>query len=100
MSSQVLATYPSSSNPTKSYDIVIANEGTPQAHLYCNCPAWRNQKAEPAQRTCKHLIAFGTGSPTVVSTAHAIMANKKIVVADEFEAELQRAAESLSKLMK
>ena len=44
----VLATYPSSSSPGKSYDIIL---GADQV-TYCSCPGWRSRK------TCKHLQDF------------------------------------------
>lgn len=42
---QVLATYPSSSNPSKSYSIIAGADGV----TYCDCTGWKMRK------TCKHL---------------------------------------------
>lgn len=47
----VIATVPSESNPSKSYEIRLGKDG----NVYCNCPAWKYQKIPPADRTCKHL---------------------------------------------
>jgi hypothetical protein len=47
----VLATVPSSSNPEVVYTIRRGADG----NVYCSCPAWKFQKLNPAQRTCKHL---------------------------------------------
>ena len=49
---QVLADYPSKSNPSKSYQILLGGDG----EVYCICPAWRFQKGKgPQGRRCKHL---------------------------------------------
>jgi hypothetical protein len=59
MSSKLLATVPSQSNPSKSYEIKEGADHT----IYCSCPAWKFQRVTPGknQRTCKHLKAFFAG---------------------------------------
>lgn len=47
----ILATVPSSSDPSKSYEIRMGNDG----NVYCSCPAWKYQKVPPKERTCKHI---------------------------------------------
>lgn len=62
---QILATYPSSSNPNVSYNIIKGADGV----IYCSCPGWKMRKM------CKHLVAYGSPSqsPTILP---AISANK------------------------
>jgi hypothetical protein len=24
--------------------------------IYCSCPAWKNQRLRPSQRSCKHIV--------------------------------------------
>ena len=50
----VLARIPSSSNPSKSYEVRLGADG----NLYCQCPSWRFQKNSPTNRSCKHLVEF------------------------------------------
>ena len=50
-SPSVLARVPSSSNPSKSYEIRRGGDGV----VYCTCPSWRFQKNSPSARTCKHI---------------------------------------------
>lgn len=45
---QVLETNPSSSNPAKTYSIVLGADGV----TYCDCPGWKMRKI------CKHLKAY------------------------------------------
>lgn len=47
----VLATVPSQSDPSKTYTIKMGKDG----NVYCDCPAWKYQKASPKERTCKHI---------------------------------------------
>ena len=47
----VLARVPSSSNPSKSYEIRKGADGV----CFCTCPSWRFQKNSPSNRTCKHI---------------------------------------------
>lgn len=50
---EVLARYPSKSNPSRSYDILMSAGGH---EVYCSCPAWKYQKGKgPLGRRCKHL---------------------------------------------
>lgn len=42
-------TVPSASNPTTTYTVVVTSEG-----VSCDCPAWRFQQVDPAERSCKH----------------------------------------------
>lgn len=51
----VLATYPSSSNPSKSYDIIEGADGV----TYCNCQGWKMRK------TCKHLQDYQAGGGVI-----------------------------------
>ena len=49
------------------YDICMGNNG----HVYCTCPAWKNQKnKQPRERTCKHIRAFiaDSGMPEEIAT--------------------------------
>jgi hypothetical protein len=52
----VLAVWPSSSDPCKSYEIRMGKDG----NVYCTCAAWRFQRKPVTARTCKHLQAFAT----------------------------------------
>ena len=56
--STVLATNTSSSNPSRTYDIIEGNDGT----IYCTCPGWK------FNRTCKHLKGYGMriGNTTIL----------------------------------
>lgn len=48
----VLARYPSKSNPSKGYNILLGGDG----NVYCECAAWRFQRGKgPYGRRCKHL---------------------------------------------
>lgn len=48
----VLARYPSKSNPTKGYNVIHGGDG----NIYCQCPAWKFQRGKgPYGRRCKHL---------------------------------------------
>ena len=44
-----VATYPSSSNPSKTYTVSVDSDG----NLSCTCPAWVFKKQ--GARTCKHV---------------------------------------------
>lgn len=48
---EVLATYPSGSNPAKKYNVILGNDGV----TYCDCMGWKMNKR------CKHLTAFNEG---------------------------------------
>lgn len=50
----VLAVWPSSSDPCKSYEIRMGKDG----NVYCTCPAWKFQRKGVQGRSCKHLVAF------------------------------------------
>ena len=52
--SEVLATNPSSSNPSKVYNIIKGGDGV----IYCDCPGWKMRK------TCKHLDDYNTDVPS------------------------------------
>lgn len=56
---QTLAQIPSSSNPSKHYDIVLGDDGT----IYCNCWGWKRN------RSCKHLAMFHNKVSKAVSQA-------------------------------
>ncbi|MHA2046465.1 MAG: hypothetical protein ACW99G_16890 [Candidatus Thorarchaeota archaeon] len=45
---EVLATYPSGSNPAKEYSVILGNDGV----VYCDCMGWKMNKH------CKHLKAY------------------------------------------
>lgn len=55
-----VATYPSSSNPNKTYTVSVDEEG----NLSCNCPAWTFKRGDV--RTCKHVEDYqrSGGHPT------------------------------------
>lgn len=65
----VLATYPSSSNPSISYNIIRGGDLV----IYCSCPGWRNTK------NCKHLKAYhaANGSQPAVPPAALGVSVKK-----------------------
>ena len=48
-----LTTIKSSSNPSKSYEIVRSDK---DGRVYCSCPAWKFSKVSP--KTCKHLKQY------------------------------------------
>lgn len=50
----VVARVNSTSNPSKFYSVMRSKEG----YLYCDCAAWRFQKAPAQSRFCKHTRAF------------------------------------------
>jgi hypothetical protein len=86
---KILADYPSSSNPGRSYHIIRGNDG-----VTCDCPAWRFNTA----RTCKHLQDYRKhlqdylGTHKVFNTQH----NGRTYTADS-EAELKVAIETAVK---
>jgi len=47
----VLATFRSDSNPSKSYEIRLGRDGV----VYCTCPAWKFSSKKRGGHTCKHL---------------------------------------------
>lgn len=48
----VIAEVPSTSNPSKKYQIRLGGDG----NVYCSCPAWKYQKGKaPHERVCKHM---------------------------------------------
>ncbi len=51
-----VASFPSSSNPSKTYTVSKDEEGA----LSCDCPAWKFKKGE-GSRTCKHVQAVEQG---------------------------------------
>jgi len=55
-------TFPSSSNPSKSYTVSEDDQG----ELSCNCPAWTFKKGN--NRTCKHVeeVERRSGKRTVL----------------------------------
>jgi hypothetical protein len=55
-----LATFPSNSNPGKTYTIFEANDGTT---IYCDCMQWKMKK------TCRHLTAYQASMNTAVQAA-------------------------------
>lgn len=65
----VLATYPSSSNPSITYSILKGGDQV----IYCTCPGWRNTK------NCKHLKAYhvANGSQPAVPMAALGVSVKK-----------------------
>jgi hypothetical protein len=54
--STVLDTNQSKSNPLKTYDIILANDGVT---TYCDCPGWKMSPGP--DKTCSHLRAFVAG---------------------------------------
>jgi len=54
--STVLDTNQSKSNPLKTYDIILANDGVT---TYCDCPGWKMSPGP--DKTCSHLRAFIAG---------------------------------------
>lgn len=66
--SKVLATYPSKSNPSRTYQVLLADAG----HLYCTCPKWRFQNIEPVNRTCTHLEAYQAGNKGTKSVTNVL----------------------------
>lgn len=58
MAIAIVASFPSKSNPAKSYSVTLSDEGIP----YCDCMAWRFQKVPAPQRTCKHIESWKGGA--------------------------------------
>lgn len=54
---RVVATFPSSRNPAKKYNVTKDKEGI----LYCDCMAWRFQNKPSHLRQCKHIMAYVGG---------------------------------------
>jgi predicted nucleic acid-binding Zn finger protein len=50
----ILATIPSKSNPSKSYQVRKGDDGV----IYCTCPAWAFSGKKPGGHDCKHLRAL------------------------------------------
>lgn len=67
----VLATYPSSSNPDKTYDIIEGADGV----TYCNCQGWKMRK------TCKHLQDYQAGGGVVKAAPALPVTPKKVKAA-------------------
>lgn len=67
-----VATYPSSSNPNKTYTVSVDEEG----NLSCNCPAWTFKRGDV--RTCKHVEDYQRdGAPTAAAPAPAPQAKSR-----------------------
>ena len=49
---EIIGSYqvPSESNPNRFYTVTLFH-----GYASCTCPAWRNQKADPTERVCKHV---------------------------------------------
>ena len=77
--SEVLATVASSSNPSKTYDIIKGGDGV----IYCTCTAWKMHK------DCKHLRQYHSGN--AVSAVNAVKPTKATL--------RQEPAESISALI-
>jgi hypothetical protein len=50
----LLASFPSTTNPTKNYDLILSKR---DRLIYCTCMAWKMSKSSP--KICKHLKEFG-----------------------------------------
>jgi len=72
---QTLATYPSSSDPTKTYKIIKGADGI----TYCDCTAWKMRK------TCKHLVDFMSNNGGKVSQISPISIIKSSVIVEKFK---------------
>ena len=67
-----VATYPSSSNPNKTYTVSADEQG----NLSCDCPAWVFKKGDA--RTCKHVEDYQrNGEPVVAAPASAPQAGER-----------------------
>ena len=67
-----VATYPSKSNPSKSYTVSVDENGD----LSCNCPAWTFKKGDT--RTCKHVEDFQrNGEPVAAAPMPAPQATNR-----------------------
>lgn len=64
----VLATYPSGSNPAKQYNIIQGNDGV----VYCDCMGWKMNKH------CKHLRDFESGHNVPVPKKADVTLDKTI----------------------
>ena len=69
--STILETNYSSSNPSRTYDIIEGDDGV----VYCTCPGWK------FKRDCKHLRAYLSGNPT--QQAYQAGVTPKVTVPDE-----------------
>ena len=61
----VIAYVPSSSDPSKSYEVRLGGDG----NVYCTCPNWKFQKLPPKERTCKHMKALSSQIATFMGKA-------------------------------
>ena len=84
MKGEVLATYPSRSNPSKEYEIVRGNDGV----TYCSCWQWK------LNRTCSHLEDFLSGQKTY-NVRTKTVAGKKVTYLDLQDA-INKAVQELS----
>ena len=67
-----VATYPSKSNPAKSYTVKVDENG----ELSCNCPAWTFKKG--TARTCLHVEDYQrNGEPVAAAPMPAPQATER-----------------------
>lgn len=95
--STILATYPSKSNPAKSYNVVEGDDGV----VYCTCPAWRMQGGDTNSRPpCKHIRDYHgptpSGDVTKVKVVNHVPKSEDI----NWERRLQQASDELKGLMR
>lgn len=78
INSTPIATYPSSSNPSKSYEVLSVKDDAGHTYMSCNCPAWttstNNRGKQAWERICKHterarFRAPAQAGPKVAATA-------------------------------
>lgn len=50
---------PSFSNPEKKYEVRQFTDGS----RWCSCPAYKYQKKNPANRSCKHTVLIDSYKP-------------------------------------
>lgn len=58
-------TFPSDSNPDKTYETLRYTEGSTS----CNCPGWTRRVAADGSRSCKHTRSIDMGTADQQSTA-------------------------------
>jgi len=86
-------TFPSSSNPSKTYETLLYTDGSTS----CNCPGWTRRVAADGSRTCKHTRLVDQDRADAESLSHKDYAGKGGVTKAAKEATKPKSPKSKKK---